>query len=104
MRLIYITTSGRDEAKKIGAELVESKLCACVNIIDGMESMYRWKENVETDTECILIAKTATHKVDELTKKVKELHSYEVPCVISIPFSDNEGNSDYLKWLKDSIQ
>ncbi len=104
MRLIYITTSGKEEAKKIGAELVANKLCACVNIIDGMESMYWWKGKVETDKECILIAKTAKHNVEELTEKVKEIHSYEVPCVISIPFSDNEGNSDYLNWLKDSIQ
>jgi len=104
MRLIYITTSGREEAKKIGSELVANKLCACVNIIDGMESMYWWKGNVEIDKECILIAKTTKQNVDELTETVKKLHSYEVPCVISIPFSDSEGNSDYLNWLKDSIK
>lgn len=103
LRLIYITTKNREEARTIGAALVREKLAACVNILDGMESMYHWKGNIESDKECILIAKTTQHNVIRLTKRVKELHSYEVPCVISFDLAEQEGNEEYLNWLMDSV-
>lgn len=99
LRLVYITTKNKDEARKIGRALVEEKLAACVNIIDGMESIYRWKGNIEEAEECILIVKTPYHNVKPLTEKVKTLHSYECPCVISLTLTEQEGNEDYLKWL-----
>jgi len=103
LRFIYITTKNREEAKKIGSTLVKEKLAACANIIDGMESIYHWKGNIELDTECILIAKTTNHNVKKLTERVKELHSYEVPCVVSITLTEQEGNEEYLDWLTDSV-
>lgn len=103
LRLIYITTKDRDEARKIGHALVEEKLAACVNILDGMESIYRWKGNVETESECVLIAKTTYSNVGRLTKRVKELHSYDVPCVTSINLAEQEGNEEYLDWLVQSV-
>lgn len=103
LRLIYITTKDRDEARKIGRALVEEKLAACVNILDGMESIYRWKGHVETESECVLIAKTTYSNVGRLTKRVKELHSYDVPCTISINLAEQEGNEEYLDWLIQSV-
>ena len=103
LRLIYITTKDKEEAKKIGSALVKEKLAACANIIDGMESIYHWKGDIETDTECILIAKTTNQNVRKLTERVKELHSYEVPCVISLTLTEQEGNEEYLDWLTDSV-
>lgn len=103
LRFVYITTKDRAEAKTIGSALVQEKLAACVNIIDGMESLYWWEGNVESDKETILIAKTTDEQIETLTDRVKELHSYDVPCVISLPISDSEGNSDYLNWLRDSV-
>jgi len=103
LRLIYITTKDKEEAKKIGSALVKEKLAACANIIDGMESVYRWKGKVETDTECILIAKTNNQNVRKLTERVKELHSYDVPCVISLTITEQEGNEEYLDWLTNSV-
>ncbi|MDR8394166.1 divalent-cation tolerance protein CutA [Aliifodinibius sp. S!AR15-10] len=99
LRLVYITTKDKDEARKIGRSLVEEKLAACVNIIDGMESIYRWKGKVEEAKEAILIAKTPYHNVKPLTQRVKDLHSYNCPCVISLTLTEQEGNEDYLRWL-----
>lgn len=101
LRLIYITTSSKEEAKTIGKDLVSKRLAACANIINGMNSIYRWKGEIVEDDECILIAKTHYSKVKDLTDRVKELHSYECPCVISMTITEDEGNKDYLNWLLD---
>ncbi|MDX1590809.1 MAG: divalent-cation tolerance protein CutA [Balneolaceae bacterium] len=104
LRLVYITTSDREEARKIGKELVQNKLAACVNILDNMESIYPWEGKIQTDSECILIAKTTYSNMAALTKRVKELHSYDVPCVIGINLAEQEGNEDYLNWLMSSVK
>lgn len=99
LRFVYITTKNKDEARNIGKKLVQEKLAACVNIVDGMESIYRWEGEIVEDNEAILIAKTPYHNVKELTERVKELHSYDCPCVISLQLSEQEGNEEYQKWL-----
>lgn len=99
LRLVYITTSNKQEAKSIGRTLVEEKLAACVNIVDGMESIYQWEEEIVEDQETILIAKTPYHNVKDLTDRVKELHSYDCPCVISLQLTEQEGNEEYQHWL-----
>jgi periplasmic divalent cation tolerance protein len=99
-RILYITTGSRDEAREIGETLVKEKLCACVNILSDMESLYWWEGEVQNDFECILLVKTTADFVDRVTERVKDLHSYDVPCVISLPLSPNEGNSEYLDWLE----
>ncbi len=99
LRLVYITTKDKQEAKTIGKKLVKEKLAACVNIVDGMESIYRWEGEIVEDQETILIAKTPYHNVKELTERVKELHSYECPCVISLQLTEQEGNEEYQHWL-----
>lgn len=104
LRLIYITTKDRNEAEHIAKTLVEEKLAACANIIDNMGSVYRWKDKVVTESECILIAKTSYSNVQLLTQRVKEIHSYEVPCVVSLKISEQEGNPDYINWLADSVK
>lgn len=104
LRFVYVTTRNRDEAKKIGSAIVEEKLAACANIIDGMESIYHWQDKIETDTECILILKTTYNNVSKLSKRVKELHSYDVPCIISLNIAEQEGNPEYLNWLRDSVR
>ncbi len=96
-RLIYITTASREEAQRIGRALVEERLAACVNILGGMKSLYWWEGEVSEGDETVLIAKTRLSLVDELTARVKALHSYSCPCVISIPLEG--GNPDYLAWI-----
>ena len=104
LRLVYVTTKDRDEAKSIGETIVKEELAACANIFDGMESIYRWKGNIETDHECILLLKSTHNNLPFLTARVKELHSYEVPCVISLNLAEQEGNVDYLEWLQYSVK
>jgi periplasmic divalent cation tolerance protein len=98
LNLVYITTRDKEEARKIGKELVESRLAACINIIDNMNSMYWWEGKVQDDSESILIAKTKESLVPELIDKVKSRHSYECPCIVSLPLL--EGNKEYLEWVE----
>lgn len=102
LRFVYVTTRNKEEARKIGRAIVEEKLAACANIIDGMESVYHWNGNIESGNECVLIFKTSYSNVSRLTEKVKELHSYDVPCVISLNLAEQEGNSEYLDWIIES--
>jgi periplasmic divalent cation tolerance protein len=99
--LVYITTSGEEESKKIGNIIVEEKLAACVNIIASIESIYLWKGEIEEDKESILIAKTKVSNIDKIIKRVKEIHSYETPAILAIPIID--GSKDYLEYLDSEL-
>ena len=94
---VYMTAGDMEEARTIGRFLVESRLAACVNIVDNMKSLYWWEGEVQEDGEVILIAKTVNVKVPELIDKVKAMHSYECPCILALPIST--GNTDFFKWL-----
>lgn len=95
--LIYMTAGSFEEAKTIGKALVDERLAACVNIIDHMRSLYWWEGAVQEDLEVVMIAKTTEALVEALVEKVKSLHSYSVPCIVSIPISG--GNPDFLSWI-----
>ena len=90
-----------DEAKSIGRVLVEERLAACVNIFP-ITSIYRWKDNIEEAGEFVMLVKTVTGKVKDIEKRVKQLHSYEVPCIIS--FKMDSGSEDYLDWIRESVR
>jgi periplasmic divalent cation tolerance protein len=100
LRLLYVTTTDKKEARKIGRNLIEENLAACVNIIDGMNSIYKWKDEIQEDAECILIVKTHYSRVRKVTRRIKEMHSFDVPCVISLTITEDEGNEEYLDWLE----
>lgn len=102
MLLVYITTKNKAEAIEIGKKLVQERIVACVNIIDGMQSIYWWEGKICEDNEAILIGKTSDSLFDTLLSRVKELHSYTVPCVVAIPIE--KGNPDYINWLENEIQ
>jgi periplasmic divalent cation tolerance protein len=85
VNFIYMTAGSKTEAQKIGKALVESRLAACVNILDNMQSIYRWEEKIQEDAEVVLIAKTTDPLVPQLIDKVKSLHSYDCPCIVSLP-------------------
>ena len=100
--VVYVTTGSFDEAKTIGKILVEEGLSACVNIIGGMHSIYRWQGRTQTDEECILIAKTRSNLIKPVTAKIKECHSYECPCVVAIPIIG--GNPKFLNWINEQVK
>lgn len=95
--MIYITCKDKTEARNVGKAVVGERLAACANILDGMESIYWWKDKLENDKETVLILKSRAEKLEALIEKVKETHSYEVPCIVALPIE--KGNPDYLAWL-----
>ena len=95
--IVYMTAGDISEARRIGSSLVKEKLAACANCIDKMQSTYWWKGAIEESSEAVLIAKTRTSQVQKLTARVKELHSYDVPCVVS--WEIGQGSAEYLDWI-----
>ncbi len=94
---IYITAASRDEALTIGRAVVEARLAACANVFPGVTSVYWWEGSRQEDSEAALILKTRQDLVDQVVAKVKELHSYECPCVVALPIAG--GNKDFLDWI-----
>lgn len=101
-KLVYVTTANFDEAQRIGRELIEARLAACINILPGMTCIYRWNDQVQESSEVVLVAKTTSLLVPALTERVKALHSYACPCVVSLPIEG--GNPDFLNWIVSETQ
>lgn len=101
VRFVYITCKDKEEALSISKFLLKENLIACANIIEGMTSVYRWEGKLVEDTEVILIAKSVASLIEALVERVRELHSYELPCVVSLPVL--EGNPAYLAWVAEEM-
>ena len=99
--IVFVTVPNKKEAKKIADIILKEKLVACVNIINKLESIYWWQGKIEKSNELLLIMKTKTSLSKELIKKIKSIHTYEVPEIIFLPIT--AGNTDYLKWIDDSL-
>jgi len=95
--VIYSTIDNIKQAKKIAKTLVEEKLAACVNIIPNIHSIYRWKGKIENGNEVVLIAKTSENMVKNAIKKIKSIHTYELPDIIVLPVID--GLKEYLDYI-----
>ncbi|KAL3577143.1 hypothetical protein D5086_022426 [Populus alba] len=100
--VVYVTVPNREAGKKLANSIVKEKLAACVNIVPGIESVYQWQGEIQSDAEELLIIKTRQSLLEALTEHVKANHEYEVPEVISLPITG--GSIPYLKWLKDSTR
>merc|ERR1711872_896767 len=98
----FITCGSKEEATKLARMMVERKLCACVNIIPGVTSVYEWEGKIEEDQEHLLMVKTMSNKVDDLSKFVRENHSYDVAELIS--FNIDNGNQPYLDWIAKTVK
>lgn len=95
--LIYITAPNREEAVRIGRAVVEARLAACANVLPGIASFYWWEGAVQEDQEVALILKTRPELVEVLIARVRELHSYTVPCIVALPIE--KGNPAFLDWI-----
>ena len=100
--MIYITFSSFDDAKRIAQILIKERLMACANLIDKVTSVYFWKGKMEGAKEVIMIGKTVKDKVDEVISRVKELHSYDLPCIVAIPVL--KGNPEFLQWVHEETR
>lgn len=102
LKFIYITCSDTTEAEDIAEKLLNEKLVACTNIINDVKSMYLWFGKTDNDTESILIVKTTEMKLKKAVDKIKEIHSYETPCILV--FEAISANPDYTDWINSEIQ
>ncbi len=99
--LLYVTCANDEEAKSIARALVNDGLIACANILGPIISVYRWEGAVAEDGEVAMILKTRSDMTLHVTDRIKVLHSYDVPCVISLPVQG--GNPDFLAWLNGEV-
>ena len=98
---VYITVGSPEEAHRIGRTLVEERLAACANLIGGMTSIYRWQGVVEQAAETVVIAKTKSALFTRLAQRVRELHSYDCPCIVALPIT--AAHPPYLDWIGEQI-
>ncbi len=100
-RLILCTCPDRDTALRLAEALVEERLAACVNLLPGLTSVYRWEGRIQHDSEVLLLIKTVEARVEPLTDRLRLLHPYEVPEIIALPIVS--GSSDYLNWVSECV-
>jgi len=100
--IVLVTASSAEEASRIAQALVEEHLAACVNVIAGLRSTYRWQGAVEHADEWLLVIKSARHLLPDLEVRVRALHSYTVPEVIALDVTG--GAAPYLRWLEEQVR
>ena len=100
--VVFMTAATADEARRIANELVERQLAACVQILPEIESVYRWKDEVQREKEILILAKTTAAQFDGLEKAVRAIHSYETPEIVAVPMS--QVSEPYRAWLSDNVR
>jgi periplasmic divalent cation tolerance protein len=100
-QIVLSTCADREQAERIAHRLVEQHLAACVNILPGVQSIYRWQGAVESAAEVLLLIKTSTARSQEVQSTIASLHSYEVPEFLVLPVLG--GSNAYLAWLGTSL-
>jgi len=95
--VVLVTVPTPEEGEKVAKHIVEKRLCACVNIIGGVRSLYWWEGKIQDDSEALLIIKTSEAVLEDLIGEVKRVHSYSVPEVVALPVEN--GNDAYLLWV-----
>src|SRR5688572_13320405 len=102
MSAIVVVTTVEDEeqALLIARELVARRLAACVNVLPGIRSVFRWQGQIQRDTEYLLLVKTLASEHDAVAAAIRELHSYELPEILTIPVGAEER---FLAWIRDSV-
>jgi len=100
--VIFVTASSKKEADGIARALLKKKLAACVNITDTVKSLFWWQGKIDTAKELLLIIKSKRALLPQIIKLIKSKHGYDVPEIIVLPII--AGNSDYLRWIDDSVR
>jgi len=101
-RLVLTTAESQNQARRIADALIERRLAACVNIVSGVQSIYRWKGKAEEADEWLMWIKTTAAAFERVCDTIKELHSYELPECMCLVIED--GSPEYLKWIEESVQ
>lgn len=95
--VVFSTCDSEEQAGAIARSLIEQRLAACVSIVPGARSVYRWKGQIEDNGEWMLVIKSRRDLMDSLRAAIGKIHSYEVPELLAVPVVD--GSEDYLAWL-----
>lgn len=98
---VLIIAGSREEAETLATDLITAMLAACVNIVPGVTSIYRWEGEIQRDQEWLLVVKSRRDVLPDLIRRVQALHSYEVPEIIALPIAD--GSGAYLAWLDGEV-
>ncbi len=98
LRVVLVTAPDAEVAERLARGLVEERLAACVNLIPGIRSFYRWEGAVRDDAEVLLVVKTRTDRLEALASRVQELHPYELPEILGLPIIG--GSQAYLDWIR----
>lgn len=99
--MVLMTAANAAEAATLAEMLVGAQLAACVQIMQPMSSVFRWKGTIQWQNEVLLIAKTERSKFEEFEREVRALHSYDTPEIVALPIT--AGSAPYLKWLSASL-
>ncbi|MFN7975030.1 MAG: divalent-cation tolerance protein CutA [Acidobacteriota bacterium] len=102
VRVVFSTVGSEADAARIAEALVNEHLVACVNVISGVRSIYRWKGVIQRDDELLLVIKTARDRLEAAMTRLKELHPYEVPEMVVLPVEG--GHGPYLDWVRDETR
>lgn len=94
---VYVTLPDKPAAETFCKTLVNERLAACANILEGATSIYWWRDEIETATECVCLFKTTAARFPAFLERAKEAHPYEVPCIVAWPITS--GHADYLHWV-----
>ena len=98
--VVLVTCANEEQGTSIARSLVGERLAACVNLVSGIRSIYRWRDKLEDDRETLLLVKTRTQLLARVERRVRELHTYEVPEVVALPLA--AGSKPYLDWVFES--
>lgn len=102
LQIVLCTVPDRKTGELIATTLVSEKLAACINIVPGITSVYRWKGAVEQAQELLLLIKTGRDSWPPLEQRIRELHPYELPEIIAVPVLN--GQTDYIEWITSCLK
>ncbi len=100
-RIVFCTVPDTEVGSRLAEALVEEGLAACVNLLPGLTSIYRWEGKLHKDGEALLLIKTRADRFGQLAARIRQLHPYELPEIVAVPL--NEGLPEYLDWIDRAV-
>ena len=99
---VYMTAETMDEARRVASALIEARLAACVNILGPVSSVFYWDGAVQEEQEVALIAKASHDDFEAIDRRVREVHSYDCPCVVAWPIA--RGDEEFVNWIAEETR
>ena len=100
IEMFYVPCLSSEEATSLAQSLLEHQLIACANMVP-INSMYRWHDQIQSDTECVMVAKTLPHLIDEVQIHIEKIHSYDIPCIVHFAVHTT---SVYYEWIVKQVK